>query len=77
MRCKPTSDGLTRYTAALRLVEQIDEHLERGTRHYHRKDGQLLTELDEVINAILSDQLAIGETKCPTKIASSTPYTRP
>lgn len=45
------------YYAALELVAQIDEDLTRGVRHYRNKAGVLLTTLDEVINAILEDNL--------------------
>jgi len=49
------------YYAALELVAEIDEGLTRGTRHYRNKAGVLLTSLDEVINAILTDDLAVPE----------------
>ena len=45
------------YYAALELVAQIDEDLTRGVRHYRNKTGLLLTTLDEVVQAILDDNL--------------------
>lgn len=47
------------YRAALKLVAQIDKHLTRGTGHYRTKAGLLLEKLDQVINAILRDDLLI------------------
>lgn len=49
------------YYAALELVAQIDEDLTRGVRHYRNKAGVLLTSLDEVVNAILEDNLLLPE----------------
>lgn len=45
------------YLAALRLVEWVDEELRRGIRHYRSKAGALLTTLDEVVLAILDNNL--------------------
>jgi hypothetical protein len=45
------------YEAALELVERIDQDLRQGTGHYRRRDGRLLEKLDEVVLAILSDDL--------------------
>jgi hypothetical protein len=47
------------YAAALSLVQAIDKDLQRGTRHYYNAAGKLLVSLDEVIQAILSDDLVI------------------
>ncbi len=47
------------YAAALNLVEAIDRDLQRGTRHYYSASGRLLVSLDEVIEAILNDELII------------------
>lgn len=47
------------YAAALSLVQAIDKDLQRGTRHYYNAAGKLLVSLDEVIQAILSDELVI------------------
>jgi len=47
------------YYAALELVAQIDEELTRGVRHYRTKAGRLLTTLDEVVLAILDDNLLL------------------
>jgi len=49
------------YYAALELVARIDEELTRGIRHYRDKTGLLLTTLDEVIRAILDDNLLVPE----------------
>ena len=49
------------YNAALKLVAQIDEDLTKGIRHYRTKNGQLLTTLDQVINAILADNLLLPQ----------------
>jgi hypothetical protein len=45
------------YEAALLLVRHIDATLIAGTCHYRTKSGQLLRTLDEVVNAILADNL--------------------
>lgn len=47
------------YYFALNLVAHIDEELTRGTRHYRNRAGLLLTTLDEVIHAILEDDLEL------------------
>lgn len=70
MSCKPTETELT-FCAALELATTIDHHLHRGTKHYYSKGGRLLVELDEVVRAILEDQLATGETKCRIKNKST------
>ena len=58
----PTADEKeATYYAALELVAQIDEALTRGTRHYRNKAGELLTTLDEVVHAILGNDLQIPE----------------
>jgi hypothetical protein len=49
------------YNAALKLVARIDEDLTKGTRHYRNKAGVLLTTLDEVVHAILNDDLLLPE----------------
>ena len=48
-----------RYSVALDVVERIDALLERRAQHYRTKSGQLLTTLDQVVTAILQDDLAI------------------
>ncbi|MFQ5436199.1 MAG: hypothetical protein ACE5FD_15105 [Anaerolineae bacterium] len=48
-----------RYEAALQLVDQIDRHLTAGTRHYRTRSGELLRTLDQVVNAILDDNLLL------------------
>ncbi len=49
------------YQAALKLVARIDEDLTRGIRHYRTKAGLLLTTLDEVVRAILDNDLLLPE----------------
>lgn len=53
---KPTEQEAT-YRAALELVARIDEDLSRGVGHYYTKSGVLLTTLNEVIRAILDNDL--------------------
>jgi hypothetical protein len=55
------------YNAALKLVAQIDEDLTKGIRHYRTKNGQLLTTLDQVINAILEDNLLLPQVQEETE----------
>jgi len=55
------------YNAALNLVAQIDEDLTRGTRHYRTKNGELLTTLDQVVNAILADNLLLPQVQEETE----------
>ncbi len=55
------------YNAALKLVAQIDEDLDKGIRHYRTKSGRLLTTLDQVINAILEDNLLLPEVQQETE----------
>jgi len=52
-------DGDARYAAALRLVQAIDRDLQKGTRHYYDATGRLLVSLDEVVQAILNDNLIV------------------
>ena len=47
---------------AFELVQLIDQHLTNGTQHYRTKSGTLLRTLDQVINAILEDNLLIDGT---------------
>jgi hypothetical protein len=49
------------YYAAVELVAYIDEALAKGTRHYRNKAGELLTTLDEVVHAILNNDLLLPE----------------
>lgn len=49
------------YQASLKLVAIIDHDLTRGIRHYRNKGGVLLTTLDEVVRAILANDLAAKE----------------
>lgn len=48
------------YMAALHLVQRVDEDLRRGVRHYRDRAGQLLTSLDEVVRAMLEDDLMLA-----------------
>lgn len=60
-----------RYQTALQLVERIDRDIDQQYRrhprsysvraYYQRSTGALLTELDQVIHAILADDLHIEE----------------
>ena len=56
-----TAEREATYYAALKLVARIDEDLTRGTHHYRTKAGALLTTLDEVVRAILDDNLLLAE----------------
>jgi hypothetical protein len=51
-------DADARYAAALKLVQAIDRNLRNGTCHYYDTHGKLLNTLDEVIHAVLTDNLA-------------------
>lgn len=55
------TNRVLRYDAAHRLVEIVDDHLTRNTCHYRNKAGELLLTLDEVVNAILTNDLAEPE----------------
>jgi len=57
----PLDEQEATYYAALKLVDQIDEELTKGTRHYRTKAGVLLTTLDTVVRAILDDNLLLEE----------------
>ena len=47
------------YLAAFELVQLIERHLIEGTQHYRTKSGFLLRTLDQVVNAILDDNLLL------------------
>ena len=48
------------YDAALTLVACIDHHLKRGSQHYYIKGStEPLRTLDQVVNAILAEELVI------------------
>jgi hypothetical protein len=57
------SEADAAYYAALRLVDRIDEDLTKGIRHYRNRAGELLTTLDQVVNAILTDDLQVPEVR--------------
>ena len=61
VKSSKVSEHEATYYAALELVAHIDEDLTRGIRHYRNKAGVLLTTLDEVIRAILDDNLLMSE----------------
>ena len=54
-------DADARYAAALQLVQVIDHNLQKGTHHYYDTQGRLLNTLDEVVHALLTDSLALGQ----------------
>ena len=56
-----TTEREAAYQAALKLVARIDEDLTRGTGHYRNKAGALLRTLDEVVRAILDNDLMAPE----------------
>lgn len=56
-----TTEQEDAYYAALKLVTRIDEDLTKGIRHYRNKAGILLTTLDEVVRAILDNDLQLDE----------------
>jgi hypothetical protein len=58
-------DADVRYAAALKLVQTIDHNLQKGTRHYYDSQGRLLSTLDEVIHAMLTDSLVLSK---PAKV---------
>lgn len=66
VKSSKTSEQEATYYAALELVAQIDEELTRGIRHYRNQAGVLLTTLDEVVQAILDDNLMLEEQKSET-----------
>ena len=61
VKTSKVSEQEATYDAALELVARIDDDLTRGIRHYRTKAGVLLTTLDEVVRAILDDNLLIPE----------------
>ena len=42
---------------AMKFAERVDDDLSRGVRHYWTKRGVFLTTLDEVVRAVLNDEL--------------------
>lgn len=48
------------YQAALELVAEIDYNLTTGRGHYYNSMGEILTTLDEVVRAILGNDLIMG-----------------
>lgn len=48
------------YAAALLLVADIDEGLTSGRSHYRSRAGRLLTSLDEIVRAIIADDLMVA-----------------
>ena len=68
MKAPTASEKEASYYAALELVAEIDEALTRGTFHYRNKAGELLTTLDEVIHALLANDLLLPEVKKETEM---------
>jgi hypothetical protein len=66
VKSSKSSEQEATYNAALELVARIDEDLTRGVRHYRTKAGVLLTTLDEVVRAILDDNLLTSEEQSDT-----------
>lgn len=57
----PVFTALSAYTATLTRVAWIDDHLQRGTRHFRQaSDGRLLHTLDEVCRALGENDLICG-----------------
>ncbi len=56
---RTTAEREATYYSALELVARIDDDLNRGTRHYRNRAGILLNTLDEVVNAILANDLLL------------------
>lgn len=50
-----------KYQVALEVVREIDEHLERGTRHYRDHEGELLADLGAVVDALLAQDGGMGD----------------
>lgn len=70
------------YQAALELLATIDADLTRGVRHYRTKAGELLTTLDEVVRAILGNDLLLEpemvvRTECPPVVWINSQYNGP
>ncbi len=61
------------YQLSLALVAAIDNNLSSAACHYRSRCGILLRTLDEVVRAILADDLTIGE---PTKVGEMTAETQ-
>lgn len=51
-------DRQQRFALAYALVAHIDDLLTRQVCHFRDREGRLLTKLDQVVSAILTDQLA-------------------
>jgi len=49
------------FEAAMRLVGHIDENLTTGLIHYRNRHGELLHTLDQVVQAILSNDWPVLE----------------
>lgn len=49
------------YYPAFELAEKIETGLRLGIRHYRDRQGKLLRTLDQVIRAILDDNLDMGD----------------
>jgi len=60
-KCSRANIATPLYYAALKLVELIDQRLATGTGHYRDRNGRLLTDLGEVVQAIISGHLEAGD----------------
>lgn len=69
----PVSEQEATYQAALKLVARIDEDLTKGIRHYRNTAGILLITLDEVVRAILEDDLMLDVETQPAEKLWLTP----
>jgi len=68
VKAPKTHEREATYNTALELVAEIDEALTRGTFHYRNRAGELLTTLDEVVNAILTNDLLLPEVEEETEV---------
>ena len=67
------TDQEATYQLSLALVASIDDNLSRTACHYRSGCGVLLRTLDEVVRAILADDLVIGE---PAKVGGMSAETQ-
>lgn len=55
------------YYDALKLVQKIEQDLQTGIRHHRTKNGMLLHTLDQVVLAIIEDDLNDNHKYQPTR----------
>lgn len=53
------------YKLALKLIRRIDADLTTGRGHYRNRAGKLLRTLDEVVSALVADDLASSRRLTP------------